>query len=288
MAKSTETGCCSSWRAVRKPMGTAHLNLLQQCIDAIPRGGEEYTTNLYADRKQLEHWSQQTLLQVKTTLDGTVLVLRADRGFNHLYHVAQSRDALISALKTLPPGRYVADLVGKGDMLDKVCAAYASAGFTSHSFLRRMTRTSHIHVLNDASSQNVTELAHPETVPAVAAFLDDLLDPLTEQLPNTGELTAAAQDGRLLVVNRRDVLAGMLMYDFKGQVAHLRFWHVAPSAWGTGVGRALMAGFLKRCVQSQRIVLWVIGSNDRSIAIYRHYGFETDGLLDQIMTLHKD
>lgn len=49
-----------------------------------------------------------------------------------------------------------------------------------------------------------------------------------------------------------------------------------------------MAGFLSRCAQARRIVLWVIGDNERSIAIYRHYGFAAEGLLDRIMTLHKD
>ena len=44
-----------------------------------------------------------------------------------------------------------------------------------------------------------------------------------------------------------------------------------------------MSSFLERCAQARRIVLWVIGDNARSIAIYRHYGFETDGLIDRIM-----
>ena len=267
---------------------TVRVELLQQCIAAIPRAGAHYTTNLYTEREQLERWSQNGLLQFERAADGTILLLRADRGFYHLYHVAQSYEALISALRMLPSGRYVTDLVGKGESLDDVCAAYASAGFTAHTFLRRMTRTSQLNVVSLPGSGSVVEMARPGTAPAVAEFLERLLDPLSEQLPDKGELAAAAQDGRLLVVNHGDALAGMLMYDSKGRVAHLRFWHVAPAAWGTGVGGALMAGFLARCVHLRRIVLWVIGSNERSIAIYRHYGFATDGLLDQIMTLQKD
>jgi RimJ/RimL family protein N-acetyltransferase len=49
-----------------------------------------------------------------------------------------------------------------------------------------------------------------------------------------------------------------------------------------------MSSFLARCAQAQRLVLWVIGDNQRSIAIYRHYGFELDGLLDRIMILRRE
>ena len=130
--------------------------------------------------------------------------------------------------------------------------------------------------------------AEPEDANEVAAFLDRLLDPLAEQLPKRDELGAAARAGRLLLVRQEEVTAGMLMYDIQGQLAHLRFWHVNPDARGTGIGRRLMATFLSRCAETRRIVLWVIGNNDRSIGIYRHYGFKTDGLLDRIMIVNKD
>ena len=269
-------------------MITASVDLLQQSVAEIPRGGADYTTNLYADRNKLERWSRQGPLHIETTTNGTILILREDRGFKHVYHVAQSCETLVLALTKLPPDRYVADLVGKGDELDKVCAAYATAGFTNHASLRRMTRVSYTDVGNIGSSKSVAEQAHPDAVPAVAAFLERLLDPLTDQIPDIGELMDAAQDGRLLAKDHDGALAGVLMYDRKDKVVHLRYWYVAPTAWGVGVGRALMASFMASCVHSPRIVLWVIGSNDRSIAIYRHYGFATDGLLDHVMTLHKE
>ena len=107
-------------------------------------------------------------------------------------------------------------------------------------------------------------------------------------LPDEGELGEAAADGRILLVRRAASIAGLLMYDTKGQLAHLRYWHVDRDALGTGIGRELMGGFLTRCAPARRIVLWVMADNDRSIAIYRHYGFAADGLLDRIMTMHKD
>ena len=264
------------------------VDALQQRVSAIPRGAADYTTNLYADREELERWSQSAPLQVETATEGTVLLLRADRGFNRVYHVAQSSAALSSALTMLPPGYYVTDLIGKVDPLNKVCVAYAEAGFARHAFLRRMTCTGHANVIDGGNSRSVAELAHPDAALDVAEFLDRLLDPYTDQPPSVAELTNAARDGRLLVVSRGGELAGILMYDRTAQAAHLRFWHVAPAAQGGGVGRALMVGFLARCMHVRRIVLWVVGDNERTLAIYRHYGFATDGLLDYIMTLRKD
>lgn len=255
----------------------------QECVGRISRTGPKYSTNLYGGRDQIEHWCAIAPPRALVT-DGAVLVLRKDRDFYRVYHVAESHAALTAALAMLPGGSYTSDLVGQGDALDLACAAYGSAGFGHHAFLRRMSRTQVPGVFGEGEA----ELARPEDASAVAAFLERLLDRFTEQLPEISELELAALSGRLLVVRRSVELSGMLMYDIKGQLAHLRFWHVDRDARGEGVGRQLMSSFLSRCAQARRIVLWVIGDNERSVSIYRHYGFADDGLLDRIMLLHKD
>lgn len=263
-------------------------NALQDLTSAVPRGAAGYSTNLYGGREQVERWCAADRLRVLVA-DGAVLVLRADRDFRHVYHVARDLSALTAALRLLPAGLYTTDLVGRGDVLDRVCEAHAAAGFAHHAFLRRMGRGQATEpLLVEASDEDGVVTATAEDADAVAAFLDRLLDRFTEQLPEHDELREAAEGGRLLLVRRGSDLAGMLMYDVQGQLAHLRFWHVDPAVQGAGVGRRLMASFLSRCAGARRIVLWVVGNNDRSIAIYRHYGFETDGLLDRVMTRNKD
>lgn len=257
---------------------------LQRLTAGVSRAVAGYSTNLYATPVQIDQWSVTGGLRVLTTV-GAVLVLRAERDFHRVYHVARDLPALTAALALLPPGRYVADLIGReGDALDRQCAAYVAGGFVRHAFLRRMGRLpAPVSLPTDA-----VVIAKSDDAEAVAAFLDRLLDPLSEQLPDVVELRTAAQDGRLLVVRQGAALDGMLMYDAQGQLAHLRFWHVDPDSHGAGIGRRLMGSFLSRCATARRIVLWVIGDNDRSIAIYRHYGFQADGLLDHIMVLNKD
>lgn len=258
-------------------------NALQDRIATVPRAAPGYTTNLYGTREQVDRWCGTGSLHVLSA-EGAVLVLRDDRDFHRVYHVARDLPTLRAALALLPPGRYTTDLVGETEALEPVCDAYAAGGFSHHAFLRRMSR---VQVPGETASGEAA-LAEPDDAPDVADFLARLLDRFSEQLPDIDELRSAAATGRLLVVRRDVSLAGMLMYEVKGQLAHLRFWHVAPDAHGEGVGGRLMTSFLSRCAGVRRLVLWVIGDNARSIAIYRHYGFAEDKLLDRIMICHKD
>lgn len=255
----------------------------QRCIGAVRRATPAYTSNVYAARDQVERWCADGRLHALPA-DGAVLLLRATQDFHHVYHVAEDQGTLGTALATLPAGLFVTDLVGRDDDLDPVVATYAAAGFAPHRFLQRMVRVQTPGEPHDGDIETATA----DDAPQVAAFLGRLLDRFAEQVPDLGELRREADAGRLLLVRRGDAVAGMLMYALKGAAAELRFWHVDDDARGQGVGRRLMAAFLARCAGARRMTLWVIGDNARSIAIYRHYGFTPDGLLDRIMIRHKE
>lgn len=259
---------------------------LQHMTRGVSRQSSSYSTTLYANQAQVDRWCETGQLRALVA-EGAVLVTRYDRDFDRVYHVARDLPALTDALGQLPAGRYVADLVGRDKALDELRIAYAAGGFVDHAFLRRMGCAPTAARPPSSPSTDVLEAGYDETE-EVAAFLNRLLDRFSEQLPTIDELRLAAREKRLLVVRKGPVLAGMLMYDLQGQLAHLRFWHVDPGAQDAGVGGSLMARFLSSCAQARRIILWVIGDNDRSIAIYRRYGFEVDGLLDHIMISDKD
>lgn len=259
---------------------------LQRVVSSVPRGAAEFTTNLFVTSDQFERWSAAAPLRT-IEANGAALVLRAERDFHRVFHVADNPAALSSALVALPAGTYVSDLIGNGAPLDRMSETYAAAGFTEETFLRRMSRTQTEGAIVPVDAESAAR-ATPSEASEVAALLERLLDPHVDQLPDAAELADAAAAGRLLIVGRGDALAGMLLYDLKGRLAHLRFWHVDPEAHGEGIGRRLMAAFLADCAQAARIVLWVIGTNGRSIAIYRHYGFVEEALFDRIVILHKD
>jgi ribosomal protein S18 acetylase RimI-like enzyme len=264
------------WDAYRKRVGT------------VRRLTPAYSSNVYISPEQVERWCADGRLKAITT-DKAVLFLLSDRDFFHIYHVAEDQAALAAALASLPVGLYTADLVGQGCAVEQLCGIYAGAGFEQRAFLSRMSLTQPpVARIENGADFVAPEVASAADAPQVAALLDRLLDRFTEQLPDLAELERAAETGRLLLVRRSGEIAGMLMYDLRGQLAHLRYWHVDNDAQGQGIGRQLMAEFLSRCEQARRIILWVIGDNKRSIAIYRHYGFAEDGLLDRIMILRKE
>jgi ribosomal protein S18 acetylase RimI-like enzyme len=259
------------------------IKALKRYVGAVRRATPAYTSNLYAAADQLERWCVAGQLSVLIA-DKAVLLLRANHDFYHVYHVAEDQSSLGDALKMLADGIYVTDLIGQGEALDPICATHAASGFAAHTFLQRMTLVQ----APEKPREGDVVVAKDSDAPMVAAFLERLLDRFAEQIPNTAELECEARAGHLLLVRRDNDIAGMLMYDRKGRTAQLRFWHVNDNARGEGVGRRLMSAFLARCADAQRLVLWVIGDNIRSVAIYRHYGFTSDGLLDRIMILRKE
>lgn len=255
-------------------------------VGTIRRLSSAYSTNLYADQASVERWCSSGRLQVLTA-DRAALFLRSDRDFYHLYHVAEDEGALFNALDGLAEGTYVTDLVGKGPSFERLRATHVGAGFLAHTQLCRMglADTGRAKVASDPDQ--APEVAKLKHVPEILALLERILDRYSEQIPVLEELAEAVQYEQLLFVRCEGAIAAILLYEQKGQLAHLRLWHVESFAQGAGIGRQLMAAFHARTAASRRKILWVKADNRRSIDIYRHYGFAEDGLLDQIMILDK-
>lgn len=256
-------------------------------VGTIRRLSSAYSTNLYADRASVERWSSSGRLQVMTA-DRAVLFRRSDRDFHHLYHVAEDEGALFGALDGLADGTYVTDLVGKGPSFEQLRAIHVRAGFLAHTQLCRMglADTTRAKIASDPE-QAAPEVAKLEHVPEILALLERILDRYSEQIPVLEELAEAVQYEQLLFARCEGAIAAILLFEQKGQLAHLRLWHVESFAQGAGIGRQLMAAFHTRTSEARRKILWVKADNRRSIDIYRHYGFAEDGLLDQIMILNK-
>lgn len=265
----------NSWEAV------------QRLASEVNRSSPGFSTSFFLGRSQVEALVAAAPVHA-LTVAGAVLFIQQERSVQRVYHLAESESALSVVLRMLPAGAYVADLVGQGTALERIAANYTDAGFTAHGFLRRMVRNrAAADVGHGPFKGQQAKLATTKDVEAVFIMLNRLLDPFIERVPDRHELETAVADRRLLIVSGEYGPVGMLMFDRQGQLVHLRFWHVHPDFHGAGIGRSLMSAFFANCTDARRIVLWVIGDNDRSISIYRHYGFIEDGLLDRVMTLEK-
>jgi GNAT superfamily N-acetyltransferase len=139
--------------------------------------------------------------------------------------------------------------------------------------------TASSHHASDAG----VEIATEDDAPEVLAFLEQLLDPYVDRLPEETDLRCAAARRNILLARKAGSPSGVLMFEKTGTTALLRYWYVAREAQGRGTGAQLIKTFFRLCSEIRRIMLWVAEGNEDSIAKYRHYGFMRDGLLDQIM-----
>jgi GNAT superfamily N-acetyltransferase len=100
----------------------------------------------------------------------------------------------------------------------------------------------------------------------------------------------ANRDGTLLVTDDGDRVVGFARIcesrdadSQAGNVGEVQAIYLAPDAWGTGAGRALMAAALGRLIELgyQQATLWVLDSNVRARQFYAAAGFHPDGAVKE-------
>lgn len=257
---------------------------LQDAIGRIERGGPGFALSFFAPAAKIEAWIAAGSLGM-LPCDGALLIHREDGGLLRVSHVAADQPALDAALGRLvaamPERPMVADLVGRPEDVERVAVAYRRHGFLRYTQLLRMQRSG-ARPAATAGAAGV-DLAGMDDVPALRAFMERWLDPVSEQIQGIAELRQAVAAQGVFVVRDGDGLAGILIHDTTGQSTTLRYWHVAGDRHGQGIGSRLMHAFLARCAASRRVTLWVIADNTAAIAKYHHYGFSEDGMVDDIM-----
>lgn len=259
---------------------------LYASIQAVKRQGPEFVTNFYAAWNRVKQWIEdRALLAVES--DSTLCVLRKDREFYHLYFFSSDIDALDQALAAWPAGRLdrrtlVTDLVGKGDAIERVQAVFRRHGFQDYTTLFRLARVVRAPVAADVAYDDVV-FAGPSDVPEIVGLLEASFDRYAEQLPTTMEIASAADKGCILIVRREKDIAGVLFFEVTGQTSVLRYWLVAPGFRDQHVGSKLMQRYYRECTTVRRFLLWVIAGNDNAVKRYHHYGYDPDGLVDQVM-----
>jgi len=253
---------------------------LASAIAVVRDQARSYGTNLFPGTGRLANWCARGELTWAVG-PGALLLLRRDRWFEHLYFCAADPGALAASLAWLGPGPVTTDLVGTAETVQGSAAIFSAAGFRAYARLQRMVRLD--RGPRNPEAEPDVELAQAAEAPALLRLMEDRFDPLKEQLPRLDELAAAAAAGQVLVARAGETLAGLLYFEQNGMSSTLRYWLVDPAYRDLKFGARLMRGYVRRCPEARRFLLWVIDANVDAIAKYRHYGYAQDGLIDQVM-----
>jgi ribosomal protein S18 acetylase RimI-like enzyme len=257
-----------------------------QIFDAVQKvkvRATAFCTNFFPVESKLQSGIDRSEWFVEL-YNGATFFFRKDRNFWHFYFCAADAAALqremaaSPALKTEP---FVTDLIGKETALDDLLPMFETAGFRCHSRLLRMARAGQtgqgvncdlsVVFAEQADSQEILDL------------IENLFDSHGEQLPALYEVEVAVENHQIFVVKRDGIIAGLLFFETRGFASAIRFWAVAEKFRAAGVGSALMRHYFNSQNAVRHFNLWVNISNRNAIQRYQHYGYRSDGLLDQVM-----
>ena len=258
-------------------------------LDQARRAGP-LVTNFYPVPDKLQRSIERGEL-FSMTVGDVLFVLRRDRDFLHLSFVASAGADLVAALRELVAHvaeTVTVDVLGPRERVAATTELFAQAGFRGHCVLERMTKVTTQAEPAPAPDPEVV-LADADDAATLAGMLDTALDRHAEQIPDEAELAKAASERKILVVkpvpanDPASPIAGLLFFELTGQSSLLRHWLVDPGHRDQRVGARLMRRYFADCKDVRRFLLWVISDNHNAIDRYRHYGYQQDGLIDQVL-----
>jgi ribosomal protein S18 acetylase RimI-like enzyme len=223
------------------------------------------------------------------TAGNVLFVLRRDRDFLHLSFVASTAAELVAALRELVAGvadTITVDVLGPRERVAELAELFAQVGFRGHCVLDRMTKVTRPgEPLAPAAPDPEVGFASRDDGAALAGMLEAALDRHAEQIPGADEMAKAASERKVLVIRAAPVgaIAGLLFFEVTGQSSLLRHWLVDPAHRDRRIGARLMRRYFADCKDVRRFLLWVISDNHNAIDRYRHYGYQQDGLIDQVL-----
>jgi ribosomal protein S18 acetylase RimI-like enzyme len=260
----------------------ASVGAIYEQLDRARQSGP-LLTNFYPSRDKLQRWIERGELFLMPVKD-VLFVLRRDRDFLHLSYVASEGADLSVALNELVGSVsdvVTVDLLGKREQVDAIAQTFQSTGFRPHCTLHRMTKLG--ASLPPATSDSEVVFASSDDAATLARMLETALDRFTEQIPDEDEMRRAVAERQVLVVRAASAIAGLLFFEVTGKSSVLRHWLVDPAYRDQRIGARLLRRYFADCTDVARFLLWVISDNHNAIDRYRHYGYQQDGLIDQVL-----
>ena len=96
-------------------------------------------------------------------------------------------------------------------------------------------------------------------------------------------IDAAIQARQIFAIRCDSALAALLFFETQGFTSTVRYWVVANQFQSVGFGSALIRHYFAAQSAVRRFILWVTVDNENAVKKYRHYGYNPDGLVDNVL-----
>jgi len=257
-----------------------HLLGQIEMVKAKRRG---YLTNFYHDRKKVTLWVNRNILYFLSYED-TLFVLKQNNDFFSLFYCTTDFEQLRKTLPLLKAELaetiLVIDIIGNNTSLSKTEQVFLDNSYHNYASLFRMSRAISEKEIDTYS--NIC-FATPEDALTIESLLNEYFDPLCEQIPFIEEIDEWIELKHILVCKEDEFIAGFLIFDLIGITSYLRYWFTHPLHRDKHIGSQLLRRFFFESNSAKRQLFWVLDDNENAIKRYRHYGFESENMYDNVL-----
>jgi len=245
---------------------------------------ESYLTNFYFGEDYCNMCINNKLFFV-IEYEKCIFILKKDHDFYHLYFFASSKNSLEASLKELllqyTNYIFIADIIGMETLVSELCSFYEQNDFIKYRKLFRMSRTKNLDEQQLLDERVKT--ATMKNAEQIKLLFEKYFDPYSEQIPLTDEIKKWIETKNIFIIVEKNNVIGFVIFEIIGMTSYLRYWFTHPEYRDKKIGSALLRRFFHECRATKRQLFWVISSNENAIIRYKHYGFEQEQLIDQIM-----
>lgn len=267
------------------------IEQLKELIAYVRNMRQGFVTNFYLDEEKHAAWIRTGEFQYDKWEDTVFLLFDHyapdnEKYFTNMYYISTSEDAMLARLKEYPEkyiyDLYVFDIVGRDEMCLPLVEKLKAMRGHNDATLVRMNRVGELDASLTKQGEHI-RYADLMDLKTINELLHTHFDEQLEQLPLEEELEKMIEQRHVLVCDRGDKVAGMLLFDLSASTLYLRYWLVLPEYRNMGVGSELLHYFLWEGRKTKRQILWVNQVNENAIIRYEHYGFKKENMYDYII-----
>jgi ribosomal protein S18 acetylase RimI-like enzyme len=253
-------------------------------IDTIKSSNEGYITNFFLREDRCNLLIKNKLLYV-VRYEKCIFVLYEDRNFFHLYYICSNEKTLADSLRELVNNYtdyiLVTDIIGTEMHIQKIAEIFSQIGFSMYTTLCRMSRFKNLDEPQIADAK--VKKATYNQAEQIFGIFEKYFDKYSEQLPLLEEIARFIDNDNVLVITEQQKVLAFVIFEINGMTSYLRYWFVLPEYRDRKLGSVLLRRFFYESCNTKRQIFWVITSNENAVSRYKHYGFEAETMLDQVM-----